>query len=119
MMKTVRQKDEIGCGIACVAMLSGVTYDEARKTLFPKGAVKRTSSGKLFDALRKFGRKPVAKRMISLKHVDLDHFADDCLVGAFLGSDRHWVVWDAAAKRIRDPYKGDYQLKVVKYMPVK
>ena len=83
-MKTVYQENEIGCGIACVAMLGGVTYEEARKILFPKGAIRLTSSGKLFAALKKLGRKPVSNRMISLKHIDLDHLAHDCLFGTFL-----------------------------------
>ena len=118
-MKTVYQDNGIGCGIACVAMLGGVSYDEAQKVLFPKGAIRLTSSGKLFAALKKLGRKPVGDRMISLKRIDFDDLANDCLVGTLLGKDRHWVVWDAAARKIRDPYRGDYQLKVVKYMPVK
>ena len=117
--KTIHQEHEIGCGIACVAMLGGVTYEEARQILFPKSGVRLTSSGKLFTALKRFGRKPAGDRMISLKFIDFDHLTHVCLVGALLDKEKHWVVWDSAARKIRDPYRGDYQLRVVKYMPIK
>ena len=118
-MKTIYQEHAIGCGIACVAMLGGVTYEEARQVLFPKSAVRLTSSGKLFAALKKLGRKPAGDRMVSLKFIDFDHLADDCLIGALLGKDKHWVVWDSDAKKIRDPFRGGYELRVIKYMRIK
>jgi hypothetical protein len=34
-MKTIRQEDRSGCGIACVAMVTGRSYDEVR-SLFVK-----------------------------------------------------------------------------------
>ena len=36
-MKRIVQQDPHGCGIACVAMLSGKSYRAVRKEMFPNG----------------------------------------------------------------------------------
>jgi uncharacterized protein (UPF0128 family) len=118
-MRTVYQLDDVGCGIACVAMICGVTYKKARQVLFGKSTVKRTSSGKLFKAIQTLGRKPTAQRMRSLKDINLGDLAYDCLVGCTLNGDRHWVVWDATKRKVRDPYKGGGKLKIIKYTVIK
>lgn len=40
-MKYIAQKDMMGCGIACVAMATELTYDEAKQYFDAKHAVKR------------------------------------------------------------------------------
>ena len=119
-MRTVHQECETDCGIACVAMLAGVSYEKAKKALFPKSSPRITCSGKLFAALRKLGKRPLGDRMISVKRINLDHLRDNALVGVVVDKRyRHWVVWDASVRKVRDPYKGEHELTVVKYMPVR
>ena len=119
-MRTVFQECQTDCGVACVAMLAGVSYGAAKKTLFSRSSPRITSSGKLFAALRKLGKDPQGDRMISLKRINLNDLQYDALVGVWLDKQyRHWVVWDASVRKIRDPYKGDHELTVIKYMPVR
>lgn len=58
-IKLVKQKDEFGCGVACVAALLSITYQQALK-LFDDGYVKAKTKGFLCKevclALNKLGR---------------------------------------------------------------
>ena len=58
-------------------------------------------------------------RMISLKKIDLNDLAHDCLIGCTMYGDKHRVVWDSNRKRILDPYPESHPIKIVKYMPIK
>lgn len=49
-IRSVRQIDYNGCGVSCVAMLSGHSYKKARETIFGKGA--KRIPGTTYDDLR-------------------------------------------------------------------
>ncbi len=59
-IKRVRQKDEYGCGVACVAVLLDIDYDQILKT-FDNGNRKAEQEGftckDICSALKKFGKK--------------------------------------------------------------
>src|SRR5438270_5264491 len=114
-MQFIKQHTQSDCGVACVAMLAGVSYEKANKALFPKTSPRITSSGKLAKALRTLGRKPLVDRMISLKRIDFNDLRHDALIGVVMdGSCKHWVVWDANKRRILDPYTDyEHEIRVV------
>lgn len=62
----VPQDDETGCGIACVAMIAGVSYEDAKAAVFGKSLRKKvfyTSGPDLRRGLERFGLtlKPAAR----------------------------------------------------------
>ena len=50
-MKRVVQEDECGCAAACLAIVVGISYSEARKYLVPQ----YTNADQLREALRSHG----------------------------------------------------------------
>ncbi len=105
-MRTVMQRFEADCGVACVAMLAGVSYEEARAAVYPDGKMRLTSSGKLRAALTKLGRPPVEGNMKAKGRMTLKCLPSDALlkVQPTSCSTKHWVVWDHAEQVKRDPY---------------
>ena len=104
-MKRVVQKDRDGCGVACVAMLAGVTYKQAKDVMFGDDSVSLTSTADLYYALKLFGKRPLGKRLIPLgtrRYRDL-HANALLKVGKPGKSWWHWIVWDARRKGFLDP----------------
>jgi|SRR3982074_3787210 hypothetical protein len=62
-IKRVVQLDENGCGVACVAMLAGVSYRNARMKMLEDWYVKGMDTKELRKALRRF-RLSSARRLI-------------------------------------------------------
>lgn len=111
-MKTIKQKEENDCGVACVAMLAGVAYDEARAIIYPNGRSKLTKTKDLSAALKKLGREPLTDRRQPFGSQVLHDLETDALVFVEMNNDnasKHWVVWDAKAKKLRDPYHTKYK----------
>ncbi|MDO8908424.1 MAG: cysteine peptidase family C39 domain-containing protein [Pseudohongiella sp.] len=96
-LKRVIQKDSTGCGIACVAMIAGISYGEAKRTAIAHGIVKKrppyyTTSGELTELLRKFHRGATKGRKLS-KWESLDRLS---IVGINFSSTHgtwHWVIY--------------------------
>lgn len=107
VLKTVRQSDEKGCGVACVAMLTGVSYAEAREVIYPSGRLRLTRTKDLAVALKVLGRKPLSERRRGFGLTTVNELETDALVFVELiqdsGNFKHWMVWDAQAKKLRDP----------------
>ena len=122
VMETIEQKDENGCGIAAVAMLAGVSYDVARAVIHPSGRSKLTKTKDLHAALVKLGRMPLSERRIgfrSITHKDLDV---DALIFVKMGKkgkgNGHWIIWDNAARVLRDPDQTTKPFQIRGYLPV-
>lgn len=129
-MRTKYQKSESDCGPAAVATLCNVNVEEAADYIYGKrGRKGATPSGCLIDAVKHFGRKPLATRCTSLTEEhelpDFEHDAllgCDCLVPNGRGGWKrsgHWAVWDSKSQCIRDPYGYYYPLAVKKFLLVK
>lgn len=105
-MRRVKQKTEKDCGAACVAMLAGVTLDEAYEAVYGDGRKRVTSAGKLRVALAKLGRPPVEGRMVSIGRTTLKSLPHDALlkVQPLTCSIKHWVVWDKKRQMKLGPY---------------
>lgn len=119
-MRRVKQETESDCGPACVAMLAGVTLEEACKAVYGEGRTKLTSSGKLRAALIKLGRPPLEGRMVSKGRTTLKSLPHDALlkVQPLTCSTKHWVVWDKKRQMKLDPYPDTMRHKVVCYLLV-
>ncbi|WP_141521457.1 hypothetical protein [Novosphingobium sp. PC22D] len=115
-MRTVYQEDEFGCGIACIAMFSGLTYHAAKKIVAGIEGLYDESSGidyePMFDFLRIRGFMVSKKFALNLEN-PITRVSGNAIVDGFTlgtrGSIRrnsersHWVVWDAESQVIRDP----------------
>lgn len=120
-MKTVKQKEENDCGVACVAMLAGVSYAKARDTIFPNGRTRLTKTKDLHAALLKLGRRPIGKRRLPFGSKNPRDLNNDSLVFVELKNGRdskHWIVWDLLAKKLRDPYHATYRHRLRGYLEV-
>jgi ABC-type bacteriocin/lantibiotic exporter with double-glycine peptidase domain len=110
IMKLLRQKRDDDCGIACVAMLAGVTYERAKSKIFGDRDIELTQAPMLRDALRELGRKP-ARGVVPLRGRDyrtLEHPALLKVNPRKGGMEWHWVVWTGS--RILDPKNPPYTL---------
>ncbi|RDC60879.1 hypothetical protein HME9302_02095 [Alteripontixanthobacter maritimus] len=120
-MKTIKQKEENDCGVACVAMLANASYDEARHAVYKMGRSKLTKTKDLHEALIKLGRKPLSARRKPFGKKALSDLDTDALVFAELkdgDNSKHWMVWDTKAKTLRDPYHTKYEHRLRGYVSV-
>jgi hypothetical protein len=99
------QKDEDGCGVACVAMLAGISYSQARSIMFGSEPVGLTSTSGLIDALVRLGRRPFNKRLSPLRGRNYRELKSDALLKVIRPGKWwfHWIVWDAKRERHLDP----------------
>lgn len=120
-MKTIEQQDENGCGVAAVAMLTGVSYDEARAVIYPSGRSRLTKTKDLHAALIELGRIPLSERRIGFTSNTPEDLDGDALIFVKMGKkgkgNGHWIVWDHAARTLRDPDK-PRPFRVKGYLPV-
>ena len=122
-MRTVKQKDKNGCGVACVAMLTNVSYEEARDVIYRAGRSRLTKTEDLYIALKALGRNPLSKTRRGFYSTKLHELKTDALVFVELDDDgdnpKHWMVWDAAAKKLRDPDNRKLPYRLRGYLAVK
>lgn len=107
-MKWVRQKHRTGCGPACLAMIAGVSYEQALRFVHPrrrKGSTVATSVAKLVRGIRRAGLFWHIEQSLSFAAVvKLREPAVVAIRWApSRGDKRHWIVWDPVAKRFSDP----------------
>ncbi len=121
-MKTIKQKHPNGCGVACVAMLADIDYDEAAAILYPSGRSRRLRTNDLRVALKKLKRKPAPGKRQLFGSTLPEDLTSDALVFVMMEEDgeehRHWIVWDATAKKRRNPYKRNLPCRPTSYLLV-
>jgi len=121
-MKTIKQRRQTDCGVACVAMLAGVSYEEAWEKVHAEGPGKKTKTADLRRALQELGRTPDIGRRRSLRWTTLESLEEDALVMGWLDDGgkeyRHWIVWDAKARKPRDPYQRKLDYRPVSYLTI-
>ena len=115
LISLISQDDDTGCGIACVAMLSGVSYKEAKLKLFrlmqwtDRRINLRTRACDLRKLSQSFNLKPVIRSFSGWDNID------GCAIIGIRRSKRsskrnfHWVVTlkTPHAFLILDPEYGD------------
>ncbi len=100
----LKQKDRTGCGVAVIAMLCNVEYEEVKKLVPAEGGKYNWSMNE--DDLRKLianfhlvcprGWTPCSQEELS----QLD-------THAIIATDTHWMVYDYKQKKILDPWFRD------------
>jgi len=110
-MKRVAQRDKNGCGVACVAMIAGISYAEACELMFPGRKGTYTRAKGLRIALEHYG--VTLGRRMPLKTASILDLKDDGIILAHTESvseDRwtasHWIVWDSESQSSLDPWAG-------------
>lgn len=111
-LRLIKQKGSVGCGVACVAMLAGVTYANAAAKLCELGQpLNWTKAVHLRRGLATFGfGLGRGMRITSVRVLaSLDQHA---LVGTNKRKYNrwHWIVWDARCKIVLDPKKPPYRI---------
>lgn len=124
----VQQEDDEGCGVACVAMLTGNPYKVVKDVVFPDGEVKGMTTGDVRVALALFGRRSAPR----LRRLGNGRSYKDLSFNAILRVGKtkanpggHWVVWNGDGpkreRRFLDPMPPDEQfsrLHNVSYLEV-
>ncbi|WP_141395802.1 hypothetical protein [Sphingomonas spermidinifaciens] len=127
-MRYIAQETSTDCGVAALAMLAGVTLNEARDYLVDAGfKVSGVKAKAIVAGLKHFGREPLRASSIRLASINLNRLADDALLSCWLKVDEewcgHWAVWDARGRRVLDPYvqhgAAEAPLRIRTYLPVK
>ena len=112
-MRRVAQLDENGCGMACVAMLAGVSYRAACAIMSPRKRGTYTSHAQLRRALKHYGIR-LGER-VSLSGKQFNELEVDGILSARIfwkGDDwSHWIVWEAKRQALLDPYDGLISLR--------
>ena len=105
-IRRVLQRHDDGCGIACVAMLAGVSYQEVCLKIFGDYQGDATSLDDLREALTSYGFR-LPRRMTPFWEVCHTQVDQHALLALDPGPDGmwHWAVWDAHHRRILDPLK--------------
>ena len=112
-MKLVKQIDKTGCGIACVAMLAGITYSTVRRLMFPDPKTREfyTSTNDVRVALKQLGFD-VANRLVPIRRNQLPPITENAIIKMNLKPNTgawHWAVWDAERRRLLDPRRPPYR----------
>jgi hypothetical protein len=103
-VRRLKQKTKTDCGVACVAMLAGVSWAKARDALFDKAArTFWTQKDDMINALGHLG-VTVSKRLVVCKHPDRLQVDALLRTNILANGNWHWAVWDAKRKKILDPY---------------
>jgi len=119
-MKLVRQKHEYGCVIACIAMITGISYDEALKVCLPN----RKSGQKIIGVMvNNCFFKRISKLGFKFREVKPAlSYKKDALVSIlhpiYGGNCRHMIIWSKKLKRYLDPFPNRNR-KMKKQLPQK
>jgi ABC-type bacteriocin/lantibiotic exporter with double-glycine peptidase domain len=117
-MRLVKQRDEYGCGLACVAMVAGRPYSAIRKAL-GSNEVGPTQLRELREIMRQHGIV-ADERLIPLRTRTPFELPFDALIKMNPrrgGKEWHWAVWDHRSRRILDPRSPAYRRrKFVSYV---
>ncbi len=113
-IKRVVQKHDDGCGMACVAMLAGVSYWVACETIFGSHQSDATSLADVRCALMDFGVQ-TPEHMTPFWDADYTQLRNHALLALDPrpNGQWHWAVWDAMRRRIVDPLKTPSKQPVV------
>ena len=106
-MRRVSQLHPDGCGVACVAMIVGVSFNEARRCMFGHQEITTTRTRDIRKALREFG---IASSRLVRSTPRTRYFRNleqDAILKTRSRSDNdwHWIVWDGKHKKLLDPEK--------------
>lgn len=118
-MNHVQQRTKNDCGVACVAMLAGVSYEIAKAAFdFKRRRTMRTTAEDCINALRKLGI--ATERFFPLGPDPVESLT----VPALLKTNKrrriwHWAVYDPVTRRVLDPAnQSATNHRVLSYLPI-
>lgn len=107
-MKLVRQIHEYGCFPAALAMISGRSYNEMLKLIYPKRKkanwnIDGVSDEAIYRSLNRLGIKYRKRKPTTLSNIKSNAIL---IIGNYLGDTNtdHTVIWDYEKQKILDPY---------------
>lgn len=119
-MELIRQRHKNDCGIACAAMLAGVSYEVASDAAAPLGKRRsRTADTTMYLILRNLGIKgklPMIPGPANGSNALLKCNRGERRIAGVKGW--HWCVWSAAEQKILDPLDDGKKRPVLSHMPV-
>lgn len=118
-IQRMEQRDDYGCGIACVAMICGVTYERCRSEFFPNKRADQikddrtlmVSGDQMMQVIRRFGYSCVARAGFKEHKLPAIVFFD----WQTPPHGTHAVVWDPFRESFLDPGY-DWPLSPARYM---
>jgi hypothetical protein len=104
-MKRITQFDDDGCGVACVAMIAGVSYRRALRAMYGDKPLIKTVTGDLRRGLHALGIECGTRLVRSTTPRHYRNLREDAVLKTRTRSDGdwHWIVWDAKRKLVIDP----------------
>ena len=108
----IRQKHITGCGVACMAMIWGITYRQALKRIYPKHRfwqkVQPFPIGSVlwhfgFDYHEAVSNRVMVKQITHPAIIIVEWEPEDHLQFPFPEPKTHAIVWDPATQSILDP----------------
>jgi ABC-type bacteriocin/lantibiotic exporter with double-glycine peptidase domain len=116
-MHIVYQKDEEGCGIACVAMVAGTTYRKAKDRLPKSWEIKGTTKKQMLKGLQSYAIATGKPKRIDTKD-DYKQFEFDAVLHGFLDNELHWTVWDSKRGKLLDPYRPKLKFRCTSFIRI-
>lgn len=105
IMRLIRQRTSTDCGVACLAMLAGISWAQARNALFDEKRNVSFATGvqQMRLALLGFGIV-TSLRLVVCKNPS--RLRRDALLrtNVLANGGWHWAVWDSKRKKVLDPY---------------
>lgn len=115
-MNLVHQNGENGCGIACVAMVTDVTYDQAKDELPRYWESKGTTKKQMRRGLRHYGITTNTPKPIAGKN--FKDFQFDAVLLGYWGKEMHWTVWESKHRKLLDPYRGRSNFRCTSFIRI-
>ena len=120
-MAYVIQKGKTDCGVACLAMLCDVEYEDAMRAIPWKraGLLDGTTTKQIREGAEKIGMYTTYDRLRPLREKTWEDIPDNSLVKIINPNDErrwHWVVW--RKNKIYDPAVGVFKPKKFYAEPV-
>jgi hypothetical protein len=115
-MRIVYQNGDDGCGIACVAMAAGTTYEKAKGSLPKYWESKGTTKKQMLRGLRGWGIATGKPTPIGQK--DFRQFEFDAVLLGYLGGEMHWTIWDSEQETLLDPYRRKLKFRCTSFIRI-
>lgn len=124
-MEIVEQKHRKGCGIACVAMIRGISYNQAKR-LFPLpiqvalSQIGGTTISDVRKALRGYASVGACRPYFPAENRPYFPWNEDRLIALHILKKKqsyHWCLWDSEKRQFLDPKLHSHE-EVVKELEI-
>jgi len=107
-MRLTKRKNQTACGVACLAMLAGVSCADVERVLFGKNhnGTRLPDQIMMIKALKRFGILTTKHLTRSSKNQTRINLRQDALIrtNVLANGNWHWAVWDSGQQNLLAPY---------------